>query len=48
MTAAAVYVVYIQLWWAVLSAVLLATVLAMLVGVLFLTLLAGLVRRWWA
>jgi len=42
------YVWYIQLSWVVLSAVLVATVLAMLFGVLFLSLLAAIVRRWWA
>jgi hypothetical protein len=48
MTASVAYVAYIQACWAVLSTVLLFVVLAMLVGVLFLSLLAGLVRRWFA
>jgi len=47
-TASMAYVAYIQACWAILSAVLLAVVLAMLVGVLFLALLSGLIRRWFA
>jgi hypothetical protein len=48
MTASVVYVAYIQACWALLSAALLAMVLAMLLGVMFLTLLGALVRRWFA
>lgn len=48
MTASVLYVAYIQACWAVLSAALLALVLAMLVGVMFLALLRVAVRRWFA
>lgn len=48
MTASVAYVAYIQACWTILAAVLLATVLAMLVGVLFLAFLRRLVREWWA
>jgi hypothetical protein len=46
MTASVLYVAYIQACWAVLSAVLLATVLAMLLAVLFLSGLAAIIRTW--
>jgi len=42
------YVAYIQACWAIVSAVMVAVVLAMLVGVLFLGLLGRLVRGWFA